>query len=482
MYLAADYVYRSDKGIRMKPTGWAVTTGLAAVVATALYTVAAAWPFVDENDNPTLSPLLQRVTPAVVNVAVASVAPQGPQNPLLEDPFFRRFFDLPEGLQQPPVPRQGIGSGVIIDADEGLIVSNSHVVQNADSILVTLTDRRRFEAEVVGSDPLTDIALLRIDAENLSALELGNSEDLDVGDFVVAIGNPFGLGQTATSGIVSALGRGGINVEGYEDFIQTDASINPGNSGGALIGLDGTLKGINTAILAPAGGNIGIGFAIPSNMVRTVVEQLLEYGEVQRGRVGIGIQDVVPGLSEALELGADNGALVSEVEPGSPAEEAGIQPGDVITAVNGAEVGTAAELRNAIGLIRVGQSVTLTVVRSGESMDISVSVGSPDAAAAAPQPGAGEESARLRGLDGAELQTLDPTDPRFDGQTGVLVAAVRPGSPAARNGLQPNDVIHAVNRAEVTTIAELDAALDEASGPVALRVDRMGRQLFLLLQ
>jgi len=465
----------------MKPTGWAIGTGLVAVAVTAVYTVASAWPFVDENDNPTYAPLLEKATPAVVNVAVASAAPQVPQSPLLEDPFFRRFFELPEEFQQPQ-PQQGVGSGVIIDAEQGLIVSNSHVVQNAESIVVTLADRRQYEAEVIGSDPPTDIALLRIDADNLSELELGNSDDLDVGDFVVAIGNPFGLGQTATAGIVSALGRSGINVEGYEDFIQTDASINPGNSGGALVGLDGTLKGINTAILSPAGGNIGIGFAIPSNMVRQVVAHLLEYGEVQRGRVGIGIQDVLPGLSEALELSVDSGALVSEVEPGSPAEQAGIEVGDVIIAVNGDEIATASELRNAIGLVRLGETVTLTYVRDGQTMDVDVVVGPTEQTSAAPQTDQADEEESLRGLDGAELVTLDPTDPRFEGSSGVLVASVRPNSPAARNGLRPNDIISAVNRMEVATVAELNTALAQTSGPVALRVERMGRQLFLLIR
>ncbi|HEX6995069.1 MAG TPA: Do family serine endopeptidase [Gammaproteobacteria bacterium] len=466
----------------MKPIGWAVGTGFLAVAVAASFTVAGAWPFTDENDNPTLAPLLEQVTPAVVNVAVAAAAPQVPQNPLLEDPFFRRFFDLPEEFQQPPVPQQGVGSGVIIDAERGLIVSNNHVVQNADSIVVTLTDQRQFEAEVIGSDPPTDVALLKIEADGLSELQLGNSDDLDVGDFVVAIGNPFGLGQTATAGIVSALGRSGINVEGYEDFIQTDASINPGNSGGALVGLDGTLKGINSAILSPAGGNIGIGFAIPSNMVREVVDQLLEYGEVQRGRVGIGIQDVVPGLSEALGLGVDRGALVSEVEPGSPAEEAGIEVGDVIIAVNGEEVANASQLRNAIGLVRLGETVTLTYVRDGQTMEVDVRVGPAEETAAAPQPGGEEQPEGARGLDGAELVTLDPSDPRFDGQSGVLVASVRPNSAAARNGLRPNDIITAVNRTEVTTVAELTAALEQATGPVALRIERMGRQLFVLIQ
>jgi len=466
----------------MKPIGWAVGTGLVALAVAASFTVAGAWPFTDENDHPTFAPLLERVTPAVVNVAVASAAPQVPQNPLLDDPFFRRFFDLPEEFQQPPIPQQGVGSGVIIDAERGLIVSNSHVVQNAESIVVTLTDRRQFEAEVIGSDPPTDVALLKIEADGLSELELGNSDDLDVGDFVIAIGNPFGLGQTATAGIVSALGRSGINVEGYEDFIQTDASINPGNSGGALVGLDGTLKGINSAILSPAGGNIGIGFAIPSNMVREVVSQLLEYGEVQRGRIGIGIQDVLPGLSEALDLGVNRGALVSEVEPGSPAEEAGIQPYDVIIAVNGEEVATASELRNAIGLVRLGETVTLTYVRDGQTMEVDVRVGPAEETATAPRPGGDQQPGGLRGLDGAELVTLDPSDPRFDGKSGVLIASVRPNSPAARNGLRPNDIITAVNRMDVTTVAELTARLEQATGPVALRIERMGRELFVLIQ
>lgn len=468
----------------MKRTGWAVSTSIVVAAAAVIaYTVASAWPFVDEHDYPTFAPLLERVRPAVVNVAVVSAAPPTQGNPLLDDPFFRRFFELPDDFEfQQPLPQQGVGSGVIIDADRGLIVSNSHVVQNADDIVVTLTDRRQFNAEVVGSDPATDVALLRIEADNLSEIPFGDSDDLDVGDFVIAIGNPFGLGQTATAGIVSALGRSGINVEGYEDFIQTDASINPGNSGGALVGLDGTLKGINSAILSPAGGNIGIGFAIPSNMVREVVDQLLEYGEVQRGRVGIGIQDVLPGLSEALGLGVDRGALVSEVEPGSPAEEAGIEVGDVIIAVNGQEIANASQLRNAIGLVRLGETVTLTYVRDGRTMDIEVRVGPADETAAAPRPGADEQPRGLRGLDGAELVTLDPSDPRFDGRSGVLIASVRPNSAAARNGLRPNDVITAVNRMDVTTVAELTAALEQATGPVALRIERMGRQLFVLIQ
>ncbi|MGB7214891.1 MAG: Do family serine endopeptidase [Gammaproteobacteria bacterium] len=466
----------------MKRTGWAVSTGIV-VAAVIAYTVASAWPFVDEQDFPTFAPLLERVRPAVVNVAVVSAAPPTEGNPLLDDPFFRRFFELPDDFEfQQPLPQQGVGSGVIIDADEGLIVSNSHVVQNAEDIVVTLTDRRQFNAEVVGSDPATDVALLRIEADNLSEIPFGDSDDLDVGDFVLAIGNPFGIGQTATAGIVSALGRSGINIEGYEDFIQTDASINPGNSGGALVGLDGTLKGINTAILSPAGGNVGIGFAIPSNMVQRVVGQLLEFGEVRRGRIGIGIQDVTPALDEALDLGIDRGALVSEVEPGSPAEAAGIEVGDVVVAVNGDPIETSTELRNAIGLMRLGETVTLTLIRDAKTREVEVRVSPAEDAAQAAEPGDTGESSRVQALEGAELMTLGPGDPRFTGRAGVIVTNVQPGSRAARNGLRPNDVIFGVNRMDVTTVEELRSALDSITGAIALRVEREGRQLFLTIQ
>src|SRR5690606_26543467 len=317
---------------------------------------------------------------------------------------------------------------------------------------------------------------------NLSEIPFGDSDDLDVGDFVLAIGNPFGIGQTATAGIVSALGRSGINIEGYEDFIQTDASINPGNSGGALVGLDGTLKGINTAILSPAGGNVGIGFAIPSNMVSRVVEQLLEYGEVRRGRVGIGIQDVTPALNEALGLGVDHGALVSEVEPGSPAEAAGIEVGDVVVAVNEETVETSTELRNAIGLMRLGETVSLTVIRDGETRSVDVRVSPAPESAQAPEPGDAGQANRVRALEGAELMTLDAGDPRSGGRGGVIVTNVQPGSPAARNGLRPNDIILGVNRMDVTTVEELRATLEGITGATALRVEREGRQLFLTIR
>ena len=254
---------------------------------------------------PTLAPLLEKVTPAVVNISVATHAPRR-HNPLFRDPFFRRFFDLPDDA--PVAPQQSAGSGVIVDAERGFVLTNHHLVARAESVVVTLKDNRRFEAEILGSDAGTDIALLHVKADGLAALPTGNSDALQVGDFVIAIGNPFGLGQTVTSGIVSALGRSGINVEGYEDFIQTDASINPGNSGGALVSLHGELVGINTAIIGPSGGNVGIGFAVPANIAIAVMHQLSEHGEMQRGRIGVSIQDLAQDLAEALKLPIERGS------------------------------------------------------------------------------------------------------------------------------------------------------------------------------
>jgi len=323
---------------------------------------------------PSLAPMLEQATPAVVNIATESTVAMR-SNPLLDDPFFQRFFDLPE--QREPEERrvQSLGSGVVVDATEGYIVTNFHVIDQADSITITLQDGRNFEATVVGSDPDTDVALIRIDAPDLVALPLADSDRLRVGDYVVAIGNPFGLGQTVTSGIISALGRTGLGLEGYEDFIQTDAAINVGNSGGALVNLNGELVGLNTAIFAPGGGNVGIGFAIPVNLVSRLLEQILTYGEVRRGQLGVRVQTLTEELMDSLNLVTRRGALIEQVLPDSAAARAGLREGDIVTGVDGRPVRSAGDLRNLIGLREIGEQVALEVLRNGSPITVRVAIG-----------------------------------------------------------------------------------------------------------
>ncbi|GAB4258415.1 MAG: DegQ family serine endoprotease [Pararhodobacter sp.] len=430
----------------------------------------------DPRGIPTIAPLIDAVDDAVVNIAVVSERP-AQMTPLFRDPFFQPF--LPPLDRLPPQRQMSAGSGVIVDADEGYVLTNNHVVENADEIRVTLRDNRSFEAELIGRDPATDIAVLRIEADDLTEVPLGDSEDLLVGDFVVAIGNPFGLGQTVTSGIVSALGRSGINPEGYEDFIQTDASINPGNSGGALITLDGKLIGINTAIIAPnGGGNVGIGFAVPINMAVAVMDQLVEFGEVQRGRLGVMIQDLTPELADALDVDAHRGAIVSSVEPETPADDAGLAAGDVIVAVDGEAIGGSADLRQRIGLHRPGDVVEIGYIRDGERRTVEVVLGEARGqGAAARKPGAADDV-----LEGVRFAPLDRSHPAWGEVEGVVVTEVAPGSRAARAGLVADDVIVAVNRQPVHTIREIDRALEEAGRAVALTVWRDGRQVLVLLR
>ncbi|HKB82541.1 MAG TPA: Do family serine endopeptidase, partial [Burkholderiales bacterium] len=316
-----------------------------------------------EGGVPTLAPLLEQVTPAVVNIAVLSRSPDD-DNPMLRDPFYRRFFGLPERSQ----PQISAGSGVIVNARLGHVLTNHHVIKDAQQIVVTLKDGRQLEAKLLGSDADTDIALLEIEPDNLSAIRFADSDQVRVGDYVLAIGNPFGLGQTVTSGIVSALGRTGLNMEGYEDFIQTDASINPGNSGGALINLKGELVGINTAIIGPSGGNVGIGFAVPGNMARAVMAHLAKYGEVRRGRIGLTTQDPTPALAKALGLTPNQGAVVVEVAPDSPAARAGLKRGDVVTSLNARAVRSSADLRNQIGIAAVGDTEEFKILRNGREL------------------------------------------------------------------------------------------------------------------
>jgi len=420
---------------------------------------AAAEPVLSTTTQRPLPDVLEQVTPAVVNIAVTSNSP-GQSNPLYNDPFFRRYFNMPEAQ-----PRMSAGSGVIVDAEKGLILTNHHVVADASEISVTLKDRRRFKAELVGSDQATDIAVLRVRASRLTALPFGNSDTLRVGDTVVAIGNPFGLGQTVTSGIVSALGRSGLNIEGYEDFIQTDASINPGNSGGALVTADGKLVGINTAIIGPAGGNVGIGFAVPIAMVSSVMKQLIDHGGVRRGRIGVAVQDLTPDLADALKLTDNSGAVVGSVEDGSPAAHAGLQAGDVIVSVDNHPISSSADLRNRIGLTPVGSDVAVEYLRDGARKGVTIRIAPESAAASAP--------ALPDRLEGAQFQ---------DAAGNVVVSQVEEGSAAARAGLRTGDVIVAVNRKPVATVAALNAALHEASGTIALDLFRGGAKLFLVLR
>ncbi len=421
---------------------------------------------------PTLAPMLKDVLPAVVNIATSGkVVIQ--DNPLLNDPFFRHFF-----RNMPPIPRerrtQSIGSGVIVDADNGYILTNHHVVKNADKIFVTLKDKRRLKAKLVGSDPETDIAVLQVEKDNLTDLPLGNSDQLQVGDFVVAIGNPFGLGQTVTSGIVSALGRTGLGIEGYENFIQTDASINPGNSGGALVDLRGRLIGINTAIVGPSGGNVGIGFAIPINMAREIMEQIIEHGSVKRGLLGVQVQDITPELAKAMGLKTTQGALVSGVTKGSAADKAGIKPGDVVIRFDGKKVKNSAALRNMVGLKRIGEKAEIELIRDGETIRLTAKIGQPVAEGAV----AGE----IPLLEGATFSEIVPDHPLYGRVEGIMVADVQTGSPAWQAGLREGDVILSVNRRPVKSVAEFFQVASKSPNRLLLRIQRGNFALFIVVE
>jgi Do/DeqQ family serine protease len=331
---------------------------------------------VEARGLPTLAPMLRRVMPAVVAITVQARAP-AEDNPLYKDPFFRRFFG-----DKAPAERQVLaaGSGVIINADGGLVVTNAHVVKDAQRIGVGLADGRRVEAKLVGADPSTDLALVSISAPSLTAMALEDSDVLQIGDCVVAIGNPFGLGQTATFGLISAMGRSGLGIEGYEDFIQTDAAVNPGNSGGALVDIDGHLIGINTAIVAPAEGNVGIGFAIPSDMVRYVADQLAQFGKVTRGRLGVSVQDHPGAMPASLQGEGPPGAMVADVARGSAAEQAGLRSGDIIVAIDGRPIVSASQLRARVGLKPVGQPIEIEILRDGNCVKLTaqITIAAPD--------------------------------------------------------------------------------------------------------
>jgi Do/DeqQ family serine protease len=349
-----------------------VLSGGVALMTSTPYCALAGAPIPEVGGSPmqSIAPVVSRVTPGVVGIAVRGRVRE--DNPLLQDPVFRRFFNL----QQQPVERetQATGSGVIVDAAQGYVLTNSHVTESGNSIEVTLKDGRRLKARLIGHDPDTDIAVLQVPSGGLTAVPMGDSDRLQVGDFVLAVGNPFGLGQTVTSGIVSALGRSGLGIEGYEDFIQTDASINPGNSGGPLVDLQGRIVGINTAIVAPTGGNVGIGFAVPINVARQVMDQLISYGEIKHGRIGVAIQDLTPDIAQALGTTRTQGAVIAKVEPGSPAERAGLRTNDLVVAVNRTPIHNGVELKNRVVLAKIGDEVDLTVIRGGSERTVAVRI------------------------------------------------------------------------------------------------------------
>ncbi|MCA1799106.1 MAG: DegQ family serine endoprotease [Xanthomonadaceae bacterium] len=454
------------------------------LLAAALFTAATVLPVapaaaqlpvaVDGEALPSLAPMLQRTVPAVVNISTRGTV-QTQRNPMFNDPFFRRFFSMPDQPQEREVA--SLGSGVIVDAERGLVLTNNHVVANATEIRVTLQDGRELVAEVVGTDEGTDVALLKVEGANLTALPMSNSDALEVGDFVVAIGNPFGLGQTVTSGIVSGLGRALLmrGPQSFEDFIQTDAAINRGNSGGALVNLRGELVGINTAILSGTGGNIGIGFAIPANMARYVMEQLLEHGEVRRGVLGINIQNLDAELAEALGTSERQGVVVTNVAEGSSAEEAGIRAGDVIISVNGRAVTHWNELRNQLGMIRVGERVRLEVIRDGERRTVNARIGELATAEVA-------ADTLHPGLRGATFSNIPETSPLFGRVQGAQVTSVEPGSAAARARLQPEDVITTVNRQDVGNVDDLRRLAAPGQPQLLLTVRRGNGVQFIVIR
>jgi len=420
---------------------------------------------------PSLAPILEQVTPAVVNIATKSMV-QRRKNPPLNDPFLRRFFQIPNA----PKPRstQSLGSGVIIDAAQGLIVTNHHVIDKADKVTVTLRDGRSFNANIVGSDPESDVAVIKIRADNLTDLKIADSDKLRVGDFVIAIGNPFGLGQTVTSGIVSALGRSGLGIEGYEDFIQTDASINPGNSGGALVNLRGELIGINTAIIAPGGGNVGIGFAIPSNMAMSLKTQLVKFGRVNRGQLGITVQDLSHELAQAFNLSLQQGVIISQVARNSPASKAPLYTGDIILAVNGKKIKNSANLRNKLGLLSVNDQATLHILRHDKQLKVTIKIGQRTVASI----GGAQVHHRLKG---ATLANRPLNEVHQQHQQGVKVVDIQPHSPAWNSGLRQGDVITRANRAPVKNTAGL-TKLAKGRTSLLLNIHRGNSAFFLIIR
>ncbi|MEQ5519072.1 Do family serine endopeptidase [Providencia rettgeri] len=445
---------------------------LAAIPAVSSAALPATLPATAQSQNmPSLAPMLEKVLPAVVNIHVSGTRVQNQQIP--EELKFFFGPNVPQ-QQQSVRPFEGLGSGVIIDAQQGYILTNNHVVDGADKIQIQLNDGREIAVNLIGKDPQTDIALLKIsnakDIKNLTAVSIADSDKLRVGDFAVAVGNPFGLGQTATSGIISALGRSGLNLEGLENFIQTDASINRGNSGGALVNLNGELIGINTAILAPGGGNIGIGFAIPSNMAKNLSEQLIKHGEVKRGILGIKGTEMNSDIAKAFNIDAQRGAFVSEVLPKSSAAKAGIKSGDVLVSVDGKRINSFAELRAKIGTSQIGKEITIGLIRSGKPMEVKVVLENDE--------GSATKAEKLsESLLGATISNATVSNTK-----GVQVDSVAPKSPAAAIGLVKGDLIFGVNDARVETIEQFRKIIDAKPPVLAMKVLRDGETLYLLMR
>ena len=423
---------------------------------------------------PSLAPMLEKVLPSVVSISVEGKQKSNAAQMDDDIPEEFKFFFGPDMFDRDRAPRnfKGLGSGAIINAEKGYVLTNNHVIKDADKITVQLHDGREFKAKVIGADEMSDVALIQVEKpKNLTALKLADSDKLRVGDFTVAIGNPFGLGQTVTSGIVSALGRSvGSDSGTYENYIQTDAAVNRGNSGGPLINLNGELIGINTAILSPSGGNAGIAFAIPSNMANNLVQQILEFGEVRRGMLGIKGGELNADLAQAFDIEAKKGAFISEVMPGSAADKAGLKAGDVITAINGQAISSFAEMRAKIATSGAGKEIDLTYLRDGKSNNAKVTLQSDDQTQT-------RANGLLPALDGAELNNYDEK-----GMKGVAITKIKPNSLAEQRGLKSGDVIIGINRQKVENLGQLRKILESKPSAIALNIIRGDSNFYLLVQ
>ena len=424
---------------------------------------------------PSLAPMLEDVTPAVVNIYTISETPQ--RNQLIDDPFLRKFFNIPDQQKSKKRNRSGLGSGVIINSKKGFVITNNHVIAKAKDIKVKLHDGREFKAVLVGADPASDIAIIKIPPENLQSIKFSDSEKLRVGDFVVAIGNPFGIGQTVTSGIVSALGRSGLGIEAYENFIQTDASINPGNSGGALVNLNGELVGINTAIIGSRGasaGSVGIGLAIPVNMALDITSQLLKYGEVKRGYLGVSAQNLTHDLSKAFSVETNRGAIITRVVEGSPADKSGIEVGDVVIKIDNKVIDNAASMRNKIGLLKINTIINIQINRKGKILTKKVKIVEPKK----------EKISNLKinpRLAGIVFGEIKKNMPEYGKINGIKIMKMKKDSKAFIYGIRPNDIILSINNIPVQSVKDLEVAANN-NDELILHVQRKNRTAFILLK